>query len=155
MKGKGFLVGLAVMAVTSSGAVLADGIYKSTDADGTVHYVDRPTGAATEERLALSYGRTDNSAVQSRIQARVDGQAAREEARSAAADEKKSAEEKKAEAAERQKRCDTYRARLEKYVQSRRLYRKDESGEREYLDEQQMQDARQRVEDLVAENCSP
>ena len=71
----------------------------------------------------------------------------------ARAEEKADAEQALAEAEERKQKCADYRAKLETMVTSRRLYREGENGEREYLDEQQMQEARQRAEELVAEYC--
>lgn len=154
MKGKQFLIGLATLALTVSGVAMANEIYKWVDDEGNVHYGDRPTGSAAEQLLASSYRRTDSSSVQKRVESLEASQAARQERRTAAAEEAKSAAAKKAEAEEQQKRCETYRARLESYVQSRRLYREDENGERVYLDETETQNARQRVEDLIAENCT-
>jgi hypothetical protein len=57
MKVKRFLLGFAVLAITAGGGAMANEIYKWTDEEGNVHYEDRPTGAATEERMALSYRR--------------------------------------------------------------------------------------------------
>jgi hypothetical protein len=119
-----------------------------------VHYEDRPSGAATEERLNISYRRTSNSAVQNRIQARADAQTARKEADSVAAAAEKEAADRAAAAAARQERCESARARLENYQQARRLYRTDESGERVYLDEVQQAEARQKTEEQIAEFCS-
>jgi hypothetical protein len=47
-----------------------------------------------------------------------------------------------------------YKERLQRFVTSRRLYREDESGERVYLDEEQSQAARERVQQQVEEHCS-
>jgi hypothetical protein len=153
MKSKRFLAGFAALVLTVSGGTMANEIYKWTDENGNVHYEDRPTGVAAEEVIALSYRRTSGSEVQQRIDSQVDGNKARQEARTAAAEADKTAEKEAAEAADKQKKCDTYRARLETYVQSRRLYREDANGERVYLDETETQTARQRVEELIAENC--
>jgi len=154
MKGKRFLIGCAVLAITASNSGLANEIYKWTDNEGNVHYEDRPTGSATEERMALTYHRTNSDALNNRITSRAKTEATRQEARTAAAEEEKSAETQAADAAAKQKKCDSYRARLQTFVQSRRLYRQNDDGEREYLDDQQTQEARQRVEELIAENCS-
>ncbi|MGI9248129.1 MAG: DUF4124 domain-containing protein [Woeseiaceae bacterium] len=154
MKRKRFLVGFAVLVMTLGSGTMANEIYKWTDADGNVHYEDRPTGVEAEEVVAVTYRRTSGSDVQQRIDSQNEGHKARQEARAVAAEAEKAAEAEAVEAAEKQKRCDTYRARLETYVQSRRLYREDDSGERVYLDETQTQEARRRVEELIAENCS-
>lgn len=154
MKNKRFMVGIAALALTLGGGAMANEIYKWVDDEGNVHYGDRPSGAAAEQRLAASYRRTETSAVQKRIESLTQAQAARQERRSAAAEAAEAAAAERAAAEEKKKLCETYRARLETFVQSRRLYREDENGERVYLDEAQRQDARQRVEDLISENCT-
>lgn len=154
MKGKRFLIGFAALAMTIGGGAMANEIYKWTDENGNVHYGDRPTNIQNEELMALSYRRTDPNTVQQQVQKQAAAMTARQEARTAAAEEAKTAEAKAAEAAENQKKCESYRARLQTFVQSRRLYRQDENGERVYLDEQQTQEARQRVEELIAEHCT-
>ncbi len=57
------------------------------------------------------------------------------------------------QAEQRQEKCDTYKARLQKFVQSRRLYKQGENGELVYLDEDQIQASRERVENQVQEYC--
>jgi hypothetical protein len=133
---------------------MANEIYKWTDENGTVHYGDRPSGASTEERLAMTYSRTDNTVVRQRVQARVEATAARQEARSAAAEAAREAAEEETNAAERAQRCDKARARLETYLQSPRLYRTDDNGERVYLDDAERDKARQKAEEKVTEYCS-
>ena len=154
MKVKRLAFGCAVVAMTLAGGAAANEIYKRVDDDGNVYYEDRPTGAEGEERLDITYRRTDSGAVRQRVQARLDTQTAREEARSVAAAEEAEAAEKRAAEEERAKRCENSRARLESYLQSRRLYRTDENGERVYLDEAQIQEARRKAEEQIAENCS-
>jgi major membrane immunogen (membrane-anchored lipoprotein) len=142
------------MAMTIASGAVANEIYKWTDENGNVHYEDRPTGAATEERLHMTYNRTDSSAVRQRTQARVDARTAREEAKTAAAESEKEAAENAAVAAERAQKCEKSRARLESYLQARRVYRTDENGERVYLDDEQRQEARQKAEEQISEFCS-
>lgn len=148
------LIALTALALGAGSVAAASEIYRWTDDDGNVHYEDRPTGAATEERLDISYRRTDNDVVRQRVQARLDAQATRDEERSVAAAQEQEQAEKAAADEARQKKCESYRARLETYVQSRRLYRTDDNGERVYLDEQETEDARRKVEELIAENCT-
>ena len=144
---------LAVTIVTMGTPALADEIYKWTDADGNVHYEDRPTGGSDVERLTLTTSRTNNSAVQSRVQARRDSETSRREARNVAADEERTAAEDKANAEQREKQCANHRAKLQDLLQSSRLYRLDDEGERVYLDEVQAAESRQRAEELVKESC--
>lgn len=143
---------VAAMALAASAA--ANEIYKWTDAEGNVHYEDRPSGAPSEERLELTYQRTNRSAVSQRIQARLDREAERAEAKSAEAAREQEAAEQAATAEERASTCKRAQARLESYRQARRLYRTDANGERVYLDDAQRQEARQKAEEQVAEFCS-
>ena len=154
MKGKRIVLTCAIAAMTVSMGAMANEIYKWTDTDGNVHYEDRPTGAATEERLDLTYRATDRSSVQARIKSRVDAQTAREEAKSTAAAAEQEAAENAAAEKQRSDRCDRARARLESYLQARRLYRTDDNGERVYLDDSQSQEARRKAEEQIAEFCS-
>jgi hypothetical protein len=154
MNAKRLLVGLAVVALATGSAAMANEIYKWTDENGDVHYGDRPSGSATEQRMALSYRRTNTGALQQRVKSHADSVAARQERKAEAAEAEQAAEEKAAEAAANAKKCDGYRAQLETFVTSRRLYREDENGERVYLDETQSQEARTRVENLISENCT-
>jgi hypothetical protein len=142
------------MAMTIASGAVANEIYKWTDENGNVHYEDRPSGAATEERLHMTYNRTNSSAVHQRVQARVDARTAREEAKTVAAASEKEAAENAAIAAERAQKCEKSRARLESYLQARRVYRTDENGERVYLDDDQRQDARKKAEEQISEFCS-
>lgn len=154
MKGKRIVLTCTIAALTVSMGAMANEIYKWTDADGNVHYEDRPTGAATEVRLDLTYRSTDRSAVQKRIQSRVDAQTARDEARSAAEIAEQEAAEDAAAEQQRKERCERSRARLETYLQARRVYRTDENGERVYLDDTQRDEARRKAEEQIAEFCS-
>lgn len=144
---------LAAAAVLAGGTALASDIYRYTDADGNVHYVDRPTGAPSEERVAIASSRTDNVQVQARLEAR---NTRREQV--AAAESGDEPEMTRAEElAERQaqaKKCQMYRDRLETFVTSRRLYREEANGERVYLDEAETQEARDQAQALVEEHCS-
>jgi hypothetical protein len=142
---------LAAVAVALSASALASDVYKYIDADGNVHYVDRPSGEPSEVRLAITSKPTDHSVVQARVQARVDARNAAREA--ATAPEQQTPKEARAEREKRQQECQSFRDRLERFVQSRRLYRENEQGERVYLDEEQTRAARDRVEQQIQEHC--
>ena len=154
MKGKRIVLSFAVMAMTVASGAAANEIYKWTDAEGNVYYEDRPSGADTEERLSMTYNPTNNSVVQKRVDRRVEAQTTRHEADTAAAAAEQEAAENAANDAARQKKCDRSRARLESYLQSRRLYNTGADGQRVYLDEAQRQEARQKAEEQITEFCS-
>ena len=144
----GLVAGLA------TGVAAAGEIYKYVDENGNTHYVDRPTGAPAEQRVAINSRNTDNSAVQARVDAfrerRSSAADARAERAAAAEEAAKAAEDKAAQ----EKRCEQARSRLQSYLQSRRLYRTDENGEREYLDEAATREARSKAEQAVTDACS-
>ena len=142
-----------------SAAALATGafageIYKYVDDNGTVHYLDRPTGESGEERLEITYSRTSNAAVNARIQKRREYLTALDEASNEAQSRREAEAQARAEIEERAAKCEEHRARLETYLQSRRLYRENAAGEREYLDEEQIMEARRKVEEAIQETCS-
>ena len=146
--------GFAALAITISSAVLADEIYKWTDADGNVHYEDRPSGDPSEQRLQFSYNRTNATAVQSRVQSQRDATTTRREAKEEADAEKQTAAENRAAAEQKLAQCQSYRAKLKTMLESRRVYREDEAGERSYLDDAQRAEARTKAEELIKETCS-
>lgn len=150
---------LLLAGLAASGSVMASNIYKWVDAEGNIHYGDRPTGAAVSsttpvEQVAIASQRTDKAQVEAGVEARHQRETQRAESRSAAADAKKEAEALQAKADERARKCATYRERQEKFTNSRRLYRVDDSGEREYLDDSQMDEARALVQKQVQDYCS-
>lgn len=142
---------LAVAAVLSAPAMSSE-IYRWTDKEGNVHYGDVPTEGS--QRMAIQSRPTDPARVSAIRQASAEARAKRVEEAEAAAAEGPSPEEVAAAAAEKAEKCTEYRARLEKMLYSRRLYRQDENGERVYLNEDEMLEARERVQNQVEEYCS-
>jgi len=143
---------ILTLVIAAASVAAAGEIYMWTDKDGNTHYEDRPTEGAV--RLAgIESQPTDNSRVQARVQARLDTRAA---AREAAANEPQgpSKEELRAQAKERADQCTSFRARLEKLITSRRLYRQDDNGERVYLGDDEMDAARAEAQSKVEEYCA-
>jgi len=151
MKRYSLLITVAAALITGGTAVASE-IYKWTDQDGNVHYEDRPTGNAQVERLAIVSKNTDNSAVRSQIAANREARATAEQVASEAPPEMSKAE-LRAEQEKRKEQCQMYRDRLEQFLRSQRLYREDDAGEREYLDESETLAARERVEGQIKEYC--
>ena len=145
-----FLLGFSALLL--AGSAVAGEIYKWVDADGNVHYEDRPLGEDVERVDILSRS-TDNSQVQAAIQARRDRETARLEARAQRDEEAKAALEAQQESEQRAAKCQENRARMEAYLASRRLYKENENGEREYLDEEQTMAAREKVQEQIQEYC--
>lgn len=154
MKIQTFLAGFAALAITVSSAVYADEIYKWTDEDGNVHYEDRPSGEPSEQRLQFSYNRTDSTAVDERVKAQRDVENTRREARADKDAEDQTIAEERAAAEKKLEQCQQYRASLKVMLESRRVYREDEAGERTYLDDTARAEARTKAEELIKETCS-
>lgn len=148
-----FLV-LVITAAALTTSAFAGEIYKYVDENGNVHYVDRPTGESGEERLDVSYSGTSSETVTAQVQKRRDYMSALEEARTDAKSQREAEAQARAEMEQRAAKCQEHRARLESYLQSRRLFRENAAGEREYLDEEQTMEARRKVEEAIQENCS-
>jgi len=152
---KQIIAASVLLTLASAGTAFASDIYKWVDADGNVHYGDRPAGQQPE-RVAIDSKPTNPSAVNQQYQASMHARVEPHQAAAEAAEEAAKAEaEKRAEAEERSKKCAASRATMESFVRSRRLYREDDNGERVYMDEAETLAARQRVEDQVNEYCNP
>ncbi len=140
------------LSIASIGTLSATEIYKWTDEEGIIHFVDRPTGAAGEEHLAIRSRPTDPVRVQAAVQAEADAQTLRAE-EEANAPQGPTQEELLAEARERQEQCNKYTERQVQFTNNRRIYRMDENGERVYYDEEEMAAARTNVDNLVERYC--
>ena len=145
--------GTLFLALLGTAAYGAD-VYRSTAPDGTVSFSDRPTGADAQ------YVTTTNSTTArpaSNAQApRAPGApgAARAAMPEAPAnptlpDGPSSGELRD----QRQKNCEIARERLDRYNLSRRLFRTNAAGEREYLDDAAIADARAKAVADVQDWC--
>jgi hypothetical protein len=147
-----------LLALLGTAAYGAD-VYRTRAADGTITYSDRPEGD-NSEFVVVTTPRTGTAAApQQRAQP---GQ------RAAANTENPAAEPPQAAAspppleagpsaaelrAQRQKNCDTARERLERFTLSRRLYRNNAAGEREYLSDEATAEARSKAQADVQDWC--
>ncbi len=140
------------LSIASIGTLSATEIYKWTDEEGIVHFVDSPTGAAGEEHLAIRSRPTDPARVQAAVQTEADAQTLRAEEK-ANAPQGPTPEELLADARERQEQCNKFTDRQVQFIDNRRIYRMDENGERVYYDEEEMAAARTNVDNLVERFC--
>lgn len=143
---------LAAAVALTGGTAVAGEIYKWIDDEGNIHYEDRPTSGATIERVAIASRNTDNAAVQERMAANREARATAAQVASEAPP-KMSRQEIRAEQQKRKEKCEQSRARLETFTNARRLYRENESGEREYLDDAEISTARSQIEEQIKEYC--
>lgn len=143
-------IAMIIGMVTSAGA---SEIYRWVDDDGNVHYTDKPVGELSE-RLEIQSRPTEAATVDAQLLAVQSQREASEDRRSVALEQKAVRENAAAERQHRQEQCSMYQERLAHYVQNRRFYRDDESGERTYLDEAKMAEVRAKTQSKVDEYCS-
>jgi septal ring factor EnvC (AmiA/AmiB activator) len=148
-----FLV-LVLSAATLATSAFAGEIYRHVDEQGNVHYLDRPTGESGEQRMDITYSGTSSASVNAQVKRRNDYMATLDEARKETETRHEAEAQARAEMEARAAKCEENRARLESYLQSRRLYRENEAGEREYLDDEQILEARRKAEEAIQETCS-
>ena len=142
-----------MLAVTAAGTALAGEIYKWTDEEGNVYFGDHP-GGEEPERLEIESRPTDPARIRAMARARAELMAKAADENAADKAKAPSLEEIQAKADERAQKCSTYTEKLQMYMTSRRVYREDESGERVYLNEEEMLANRERFEKQVQEFCS-
>jgi hypothetical protein len=138
-----------LLAVLGTAAYGAD-VYRTTAPDGTVVYTDRPQSADSQfvlatrpsaNRTAPAAASAPASSAQSPPQAPADPAPLPEGASSAQLRE------------QRQKNCETARERVARYEVSRRLFRTNDAGEREYLDDAAVAEARAKAAADVKDWC--
>ena len=143
---------LTMLAVAAVSPSALGQIYKWTDEDGNVHFTDKPV-EEDAERVAIQSRRTNPERVQAMVQSRAEAAAKAAEEEAAAQPQGPTEEELQAQAERRAQQCQKYREQLQRFVQSRRIYREDENGERVYLSEEEMQETREQTEKRVQEYC--
>jgi hypothetical protein len=137
----------------AAGQVVADEIYKSTDAQGRVVYSDRlPTGKA--EVVRIESAPRDEAAALARAQRELENLAALDQQRKREA-LAKAAEKKAAEDAAKRKheQCTAARNRYLAFMEHSRIFRRDEAGERVYYSAAEIDAERIRSKQQMDEEC--
>ncbi len=144
-----FLILLTLFTAITWGAQ----VYRFVDAEGNVSYSDRPQSAAAES-IFIATRRA--SSIPSRpppaapVQSPEFDPAVDENGEMQRERREPTAEER---AEDRAKNCTTARERADLYAVSHRLYRETPEGEREYLDDAQLIEARTQAVANVQEWC--
>jgi hypothetical protein len=136
-----------LLALLGTTAYAAD-VYKSTAPDGTVVYSDRPEGADSQFVYSAT-PRTPRTQPATGRSAGAGSSPPQAPGTPALPDGPSSAELK----AQRQKNCDTARETQQRYTLSRRLFRTNAVGEREYLDDAAVAEARAKAAADVKDWC--
>ncbi len=135
--------------------VSAQTIYKWVDTEGVTHFSARPPQNVEAERTAIRLRQSNRQALQARIDSTSQRNAAvatrkKLEKEQATEDQANIAEDKKIRA----DNCEKARTNLLTYNTARRLYRPQESGDREYLDDAELDSERAAAQKLVDEWCN-
>jgi hypothetical protein len=144
------LISCALLAVAGLPVFAAD-VYRSVEPDGTVVYSDRP-GEGTERVTIATLGGSSSTP-------RTAPPTGGTPARNAAPQAEQLGTEVRVEptpeetAAERARNCAVAQERAERYRVSQRLYRTLPNGEREYLSDAELDEARARADADVANWC--
>jgi hypothetical protein len=138
---------LALLGAVAHGAE----VYRSTDANGVVSFSDRPQGAnAQQVTVATPRPGTPAPARQRPTRAAAGDAAA---AASPATQSEPPAQTLAERAAERRENCASARERVERYAISHRLFRTLPDGEREYLSDSEIDQARSQAAADVENWC--
>lgn len=140
--------------LTLGGLASAQSVYRHVDEEGVVSYSDRPVGRSAET-VDLQVRHTDDEAIRAQQDAERELAAVREIREGQSAEDAAVAEQDAAEArAQRETNCEQARARSERYETHRRLYKPLPNGEREYLSDAELDQARVEARRSVDEWCS-
>ncbi len=145
-------VALVALLALLAGASLAEEqtLFTWVDADGTVHYSDKPEDPGAKP-VAIASRRTDQVRVENEVATRQAQRAAREQA----AVEAEEASAQQAREREQQRyRCDQARARLRTLSVARRPFRVDENGQQVYLNDGQIASEQAQAQAAVDQWCN-
>ena len=131
--------------------LMAAEVYRWIDDEGNVIYSDRPTNAAGIELVIIEGPRVATQSASAATTQRAPRVAANQPAVSEVTTERERVEPTPEERAQN---CATAEQRSETYDVSHRLYRNAPSGEREYLNDAEIDEARARAAADVATWCS-
>jgi len=146
---------LLVASLLILGSTQANEVFVTKDTQGRPVYTDRPESLPAQ-KVNLATKQTDTVEVQRQYDAKMKSYAEADKAEAEAA--KKSVDSKQAQelsAADKAKRCLDARARYEQVMTAQRLYEPGATdGERRYLDDKEIDAAREYSKKVMDEFCA-
>ena len=130
-------------------ATFSAGIYKWVDADGKVHYGDRPTNDSAEKIKVRSGHKPDPKLLEHQQKRDRLLQVLDEERHEKRADQALAAQQK----AEQEKKCSDAQDKLEQYKTAGYLYKLNDQGERNILEDKDHAAALEMAQDSVNHWC--
>jgi hypothetical protein len=141
-------------------------IYKWKDKDGSIRYTDTPPpsnikqeaiGAKKAVQPTVTAPVENAAPVPEKVKdlkapANAEDAAAAQRQRNAEI-EKKNKQEKEAEVKRKAENCSAAKANYETYKQGGRVYKMNERGEREYMDDKELNAGKEKAQQEIDENC--
>lgn len=143
----------AVTLALAAQAVAAEGVYKWTDAQGRVHFGDRPPGEATSTPIIPPAPSTAPTATDAERAARQ--QRLLDMYRDERLEKEEGEAKQKAEEEDRRRRCAHAKDRLDRYERSARIYDPQPNGERRYLSDGERDAEIRTTRNEIARWCKP
>ena len=161
----------AVFALTAISGLSQAEIYKWKDKDGKVRYSDTPPPSNIKQepitgkkKSVAPTGKEPLAPVESAVIApaatpkdieppKNAEDVAAEQRRRIADAEKNNKQEKEADVKRKAENCSAAKANMETYTQGGRVYKMNEKGEREYMDESGFKAGREKAQQEINENC--
>ena len=152
MRAAVLLAGILFLGVTSMAG--AQVVYKWVDDVGVTNFGTQPPYGVDAERTTTRIHSTNRQAVQARVDTSAERNAALV---TRLQQENEQTAERKAEAKKdreiRAENCAKARKQVTDYYDARRLYRPLANGERDYLSDDELTEARENAENLASEWC--
>jgi hypothetical protein len=123
-------------------------LYKSIDKDGRVVYSDQPPANANAQQLKVSPGPAPAAPPTAKERGKE-----QEKGKAAAAEKAKEDELKAKQAKANQERCEVARTQLRNFDAGGRFLVVDAKGERNILDEKQVEEERAKAQKAIDESC--
>ncbi|MEN7343287.1 MAG: DUF4124 domain-containing protein [Pseudomonadota bacterium] len=148
------LIGLVILTAIWAGQSAEAQIYKWVDENGVVHYSDQPLQEDAKQS-DIQTSRTDKAAAEAALaaanqlrqeqsQAFYRRRAGEDDPQNQLTDEQKAVKEKS---------CIAARKKLNEFAQARRLYKVLPDGQKAYLTEAEILEARAEVQAAIQDNC--
>jgi hypothetical protein len=144
-------IAIAASLLAAFGTAYSADVYRSTAPDGTVTYSDRPQGSDAQFVFAAAPRSSEGRMAAAPAPAPATDESAPQTRANPTLPEGPSAAELRAQ---RQKNCEVARETLDRYALTNRLFRTNAAGEREYLDEAAVAEARAKAAADVEDWCS-
>lgn len=157
MKLIGMLFAYGLMFLVCASHVNARSIYKWTDADGNVHYGEKPPAKGATEVIIRSRGGVETKDTSPKPPAKQDQKAQRDKMIKAMEGDRLARQEKRQKQAEKQKnhkkKCAHAKDRLRRYRSASSLYKLDSDGNRIILPQSVKQKQIQRLQSDINKWC--